>query len=115
MSTSLEQIVQAINKNFPGQYLIPLPKAANFLGIAPKTIRNRRCAGFEMPGVVCKQGKDHRGNEYLISADALAALAAEQLGISTDTPTEAGAVKGKRGRGRPPKSAAATLAKGGVA
>lgn len=114
MSTSFEQIAQAINKNFPGQYLIPLHKAANFLGIAPKTIRNRRHAGFEMPGVVCRQGKDHRGNEYLISADALAALVAEQLGIPTDTPQPA-QLKRKKLGGRPRKSAAATLAEGGAA
>lgn len=112
MSTSFEQIAQAINKNFPGQYLIPLHKAANFLGIAPKTIRNRRHAGFEMPGVVCKQGKDHRGNEYLISADALAALVAEQLGIPTDSPQPAPVQPEKR-KGRPPKRAALAVKKGG--
>lgn len=45
MSPHIDAVQQHIQRVFPNVFYVPMPAAARFAGIAPKTFRNKLCAG----------------------------------------------------------------------
>jgi hypothetical protein len=111
LSFALQQVHQA----FPGVFHIPMPQAARFVGISPKTARNRQHLGKPLFKTIVRDGLRY------VPATELAAFVAADLDAagfiaepqeraqSADLPagnTGAPAGHQKRGPGRPRKLAA---------
>lgn len=69
----LQFALNQVNQAFPGVFNIPLPNAAKFLGIAPKTARNQVETGRARFSTILRGGKRY------VPAPALAAVIAADL------------------------------------
>lgn len=72
MNNNLDFALQEVRQAFPGVFQIPLPQAARFVGISPKTARNRQHLGKPLFKTIVRDGF-----RYVPATELAAFLAAD--------------------------------------